>query len=89
MSVRWRRDLLDATLWLARLTAKPSDHRALVPLVIREIVYWLMTGAQGARLCHLTTFGGQTHWIVRAAANWRENFQKPRGESRTWRRNWT
>jgi len=70
-------NLLDATLRLVRLIETPSEYRALSPLVIREIVYRLLTGAQGNRMRHLATFGGQSHRMVRAVAKLRESFDKP------------
>src|SRR5436305_3601305 len=70
-------DLLDATLRLARLTDTPSDYRVLAPLVVREIVYRLLTGAQGNRMRHLATFGGQAHRVVRAVEKIRMQFNKP------------
>jgi AraC-like DNA-binding protein len=70
-------DLLDATLRLVRLVDKPSEYRVLAPLVIREIVYRLLTGTQGNRMLHLATFGGHAHRMVRAVEKIRENFDKP------------
>jgi len=70
-------NLLDATLRLVRLTDTPSEFRALAPLVIREIVYRLLTGAQARRMHHLATFGGQAHRMVRAVERIRRNFAKP------------
>ena len=70
-------DLLDATLRLVRLTATPNEYRVLAPLVIREIVYRLLVGAQGNRLHHLAKFGGHAHRMVRAIEIIRENFNKP------------
>ena len=69
--------LLDATVRLVRLTDTPSDYHVLAPLVIREIVYRLLTGAQGGRMRHLATLGGQAHRMVRAVDNIRANFAKP------------
>ena len=70
-------ELLDAALRLVRLLDRPGDYRALAPLVIREIVYRLLAGAQGSRMRHLATFGGQAHRMVRAVAKLREKFDKP------------
>jgi len=70
-------NLLDATLRLVRLIDTPNEYRALAPLVVREIVYRLLTGAQGSRMCHLATFGGHAHRMVRAVGKLRENFDKP------------
>jgi len=70
-------NLLDATLRLVRLVDAPGEYRVLGPLVIREIVYRLLTGAQAGRMRHLATFGGHAHRMVRAVEKLRENFNKP------------
>ena len=70
-------NLLDATLRLVRLIDAPSDYHALGLLVIREITYRLLMGAQGNRMRHLATFGGHAHRMVRAVEKVRENFDKP------------
>jgi AraC-like DNA-binding protein len=70
-------DLLDATVRLMRLIERPAEYRAIAPLVIREIVYRLLLGAQGGRMRHLATFGGQAHRMVRAVEKLRQNFDKP------------
>jgi AraC-like DNA-binding protein len=70
-------DLLDATLRLVRLVETPDAYRALAPMVVREIVYRLLAGAQGGRMRHLATVGGLAHRMVRAVAKLRENFDKP------------
>jgi AraC-like DNA-binding protein len=70
-------ELLDATLRLTRLTEKPNEYRVLAPLVIRELMYRLMTGAQSDRLLHLAMLGGHAHRMARAVALIRENFDKP------------
>jgi AraC-like DNA-binding protein len=69
--------LLDATLRLVRLIESPREYHALAPLVVREIVYRLLTGAQAARMRHMATFGGHAHRMVRAVQKMRENFDKP------------
>jgi AraC-like DNA-binding protein len=70
-------NLLDATLRLVRLIDTPNEYRALAPLVVREIVYRLLTGAQGNRMRHLAKFGGHAHRMVRAVEKLRQNFDKP------------
>lgn len=70
-------DLLDATLRLVRLTARPAEYRVLSPLVIREIVYRLLTGTQAGRMRHLATFGGQAHRMVRAVQKLHAEFNQP------------
>ena len=70
-------DLLDATLRLVRLAETPNEYRILAPLVIREITYRLLIGAQGARMRHLAKFGGHAHRMARAIELIRVNFDKP------------
>ncbi len=69
--------LLDATLRLVRLIDKPNEYRVLSPLIIREIVYRLLTGTQGNRMRHLAKFGGHAHRMVRAVEKLHQNYDKP------------
>jgi AraC-like DNA-binding protein len=69
-------DLLDATVRLVRLIDTPDGYRALAPLVVREITYRLLAGAQGRRMHHLAICGGRAHRMVRAVEKLRENFDK-------------
>ena len=59
---------------LVRLLDSPTDARFLAPLVIREIVYRLLTGEQGGRLHHIAALGGHTHRIAMALERLREDF---------------
>lgn len=70
-------NLLDAALRLVRLIDNSSEYRAIAPLVVREIVYRLLTGPQATRMRHLATFSGAAHRMVRAIRKLRENFDKP------------
>lgn len=70
-------NLLDATLRLVRLIDAPNEYRVLAPLIVREIVYRLLTGAQGNRMRHLARFGGHAHRMARAVQTLRENFDRP------------
>jgi AraC-like DNA-binding protein len=70
-------NLLDATVRLVRLIATPSDYHVLGPLVVREIIYRLLSGAQGGRMRHLVTFGGQAHRMVQAVEHIRTSFDQP------------
>lgn len=67
-------ELLGATV---RLIEKPGEYPALAPLVVREIIYRLLAGAQGDRMRHLAMDGGQAQKMVKALAKLRENFDKP------------
>jgi AraC-like DNA-binding protein len=71
-------DLLDATVRLMRLAERSADeYRAVGPLIVREIVYRLLVGAQGNRMRHLASTGGQAHRMVRAIEKLRTNYDKP------------
>jgi AraC-like DNA-binding protein len=48
-----------------------------MPLVKREIIYRLLTGDQGGRLCHLTIAGGYTSNIAKAVERFRHEFDQP------------
>ena len=69
-------DLLDAVVRLVRMIDRPDDYRMLAPLIVREIVYRLLSGPQCGRLRHLATLGGQTHRMVRAVEKLRDSFDK-------------
>lgn len=70
-------DLLDATVKLVRLLDKPDEMKVLAPLVVREIVYRLLKGAQAARLKHLITSEGDASRISTAVRQLRENLDQP------------
>ncbi len=69
--------LLDAVVRLLRLVDSPTDAQVLAPLVMREIVYRLLMGAQGARLRHIAVLGGYTHHIARAVDLLWKDFNQP------------
>lgn len=68
-------NLLDAVARLVRLVDSPAEAPILMPLITREIIYRLLTGAQGRRLRHVA--GGCTPHIARAIQRLRENFDQP------------
>ncbi|MCA1566195.1 MAG: AraC family transcriptional regulator [Acidobacteria bacterium] len=70
-------DLLDAVVRLARLLDTPEEMQALAPLIIREIIYRLLRGKQGARLSHLLASGGDARRISRAVKQLREHIDRP------------
>jgi AraC-like DNA-binding protein len=69
--------LLDAVVRLVRLLDSPSDARFLVPLLKREIVYRLLSGAQRDRVAQLAALGGGTHRIAEALDWLRRDFNRP------------
>ncbi len=70
-------DLLDAIVKLARLLDTPVEIKFLAPLIIREIIYRLLKGEQGARLSHLIFSEGDTRRIARAIKQLREKIDQP------------
>lgn len=70
-------DMMNAVLRVLRLAEKPVDFSALSPLVVREIIYRLLTGAQARRMVHLARIGGQAQRIVRAVKILRDGYAKP------------
>jgi len=69
--------LLDAVVRLVRLVDQPADARFLAPLVTREVVYRLLTGAQGTRLRDIAALGGDGNRIVQAIERLRKEFDRP------------
>jgi len=70
-------NLMDALVRLVRLLDAPVERKVLAPLIIREIVFRLLTGGQGARLSHLLAAGADTRRISKAIGYLRENFDQP------------
>lgn len=69
--------LLDAVLRVVRLLQTPDDIALLAPLAVREIVYRLLTGPEGARLHQIASPDSHAQRVGRAI-NWlKENFQLP------------
>lgn len=69
-------DLLDAVVRLVRIADNPAEGKVLALLVIKEIIYRLLAGGQGARLAHLLTTG-DTRRISKAIGHLREHFDEP------------
>ena len=70
-------DLLETLLRLVRLLERPRDLPILGPLIERELLYRLLTGAQGARLAQMAATGSQGHQIARAVQWLREHYHRP------------
>lgn len=69
--------LLDAAVRLVRLLDSPAEAPFLAPLITREIVYRLLKGEQGERLCYIAVQGGHAHRIARAIEWLRRDFNQP------------
>jgi AraC-like DNA-binding protein len=70
-------ELLDAVVRLLRLLDRPRDRRALAPLFKREILWRLMTGAQGDVVRQLGLVDSSLNHITRAVRWIRENYTQP------------
>lgn len=70
-------DLLDAVVRLVRLLDSPAEAGFLTPLIKREIVYRLLSGAQDDRVRHIAALGGETNRIAAAIARLRREFDQP------------
>jgi AraC-like DNA-binding protein len=70
-------DLLDAIVRLVRLLDAPGASKVIAPLIIREIIFRLLAGGQGARFSHLLTAGADTRRISQAIGYLREHFDQP------------
>ncbi len=68
--------LLDAVVRLVRLLDSSAEARFLAPLIMREIVYRLLMGAQGGRLHHIAPLGDNTHRIAEAVERLRKDFDQ-------------
>ena len=64
--------VFDAALRLARLLDTPNDIPVLAPLIVKELLYRLMTSEQGKRLRHIAVNGSPTNRIARAI-EWIQN----------------
>jgi AraC-like DNA-binding protein len=69
-------DLFDAVVRLVRLVETPAQRKVLAPLIIREIIYRLLLGGQGARLSHILALGGDSRRISKAIGHLREHFDE-------------
>jgi AraC-like DNA-binding protein len=69
-------ELLDAMVRLVRLLDTPPASKVLAPLIIREIIFRLLQGGQGARLSHLLATGADTRRIAQAIGYLRQHFNQ-------------
>jgi len=69
--------LLDPVVRLVRLLQSPNDARFLAPLLKREIVYRLLSGAQHGRIAQMAALGEGSHRIAQALEWLRRDFNRP------------
>ena len=62
---------------LVRLLDAPGEAHFLAPMVKRELVYRLLRGEQGGRVCQIAALGGHAQRIGQAIAR-RNLFDLPR-----------
>ncbi|SNT55888.1 AraC-type DNA-binding protein [Asanoa hainanensis] len=70
-------ELLDAVLRLVRLLETPRDRAVLAPLVIREILWRLVTGEQGGLVRQLGLPDSGLRHVERAVRWIRDNYAEP------------
>jgi len=68
--------LLDALVRLVKFLDNRDEASVLAPLIIREIVYRLLVGEQGARLRHIAVLDGEGHRIAQALKRLHEEFDQ-------------
>ncbi len=69
--------LLDAVVRLLRLVDAPQDVPVLAPLALREILYRLLTGEQGARLRQIAVHNSLTQRVARAIEWIKRHYAEP------------
>ncbi|MDO5535902.1 MAG: AraC family transcriptional regulator [Desulfovibrionaceae bacterium] len=70
-------DLLDAFLRLMKLLENPAHVRTLAPMIVREIHFYLLCGAQGDCLNSYCMAGSMDLQIAGAITWLRDNFRQP------------
>jgi len=69
--------LLDAIVRLMRLLDTPRDIRVLSPLILREIIYRLLGGAQRARLAQIAAGNSRTQGVAQAIDWLKRHYARP------------
>ncbi len=70
-------ELLDAAVRLVRLLDKPEEAPILAPLVIREILYRVLQGEQGALIHSFAVVGSHAHRIAQAIQGILRQYDRP------------
>ncbi|WP_321888953.1 AraC family transcriptional regulator [Paraburkholderia bannensis] len=68
--------LADCAWRMARLLETPQAIAVLRPLILREIGYWLLTGAQGPDIARLTLVNSPSQRVIGAMHNLRARFRE-------------
>jgi AraC-like DNA-binding protein len=67
-------ELVDAAVRMLRLLDRPCDATVLAPLIEREIVWWLLTGEQGATVRQLGLADSSLAHVARAVGWIRDHY---------------
>lgn len=71
-------DMQDAALRLVRAAESAEEYRIMAPLILRELIYRLLTdGTQTVRLNQLARFGGKDHRMVQAVKLLSDHYTEP------------
>ena len=70
-------ELLDAAVRLMRLLDTPQDIRILAPLIVREMLYRLLSGEYAARLRHIALADHRQQSVNRAISWIKEHYAAP------------
>ena len=69
--------LADCLLRLIRLLGTPKAIPVVYPSIMREIYFWLLTGAHGGEIAKLALPGGHAQRVVKAIHILRDDFARP------------
>lgn len=70
-------DIQSATLRLVRLLDTPADIPVLAPIIERELLYRLLTGALGARLRQAAAVDSHSHQVIRVIGWLKDHLDQP------------
>ncbi len=68
--------LADCALRLVRLLDTPQAIRALCPVIMREICYWLLTGPHGGDIARMTLATSSSRPVINALHSLRDRFRE-------------
>lgn len=70
-------ELLEPILRLVKLLDKPEDIPFLAPLIVKEILYRVLKGEQGALIKQFAVSGSYANRIAKAILHLKQNYAKP------------
>ncbi|RFU45454.1 AraC family transcriptional regulator [Paraburkholderia sp. DHOC27] len=69
--------LADCALRVVQLLDTPEASAVLLPMIMREIGYWLLAGPNGAEVAKLASIQSPSHKLAHAVDNLRANYAQP------------